>query len=103
MKDNIKDIASIIACIWIAYFVAIAASVGEMPFLWSTPVVLLCACVSFAVHWAIAIPSLLTSSEIYFDFTGMIATLLVVATAMIALFSSAHQISIRSIVVAAFV
>ena len=103
MKENIKDIGAIIACIWIAYFVAIAASVGEMPFLWRLPVVLLCAGVSFAVHWAIAIPSLITSSEKYFDFTGMLATLLVVSAAMIALFSSAQQISIRSIVVAAFV
>ena len=74
-----------------------------MPFLWRFPVVLLCAGVSFAIHWAIAIPSLITSSEKYFDFTGMIATLLVVSTAMIALFSSTQQISIRSIVVAAFV
>ena len=103
MKDNIKDIIAIIACIWIAYFVAIAASVGELPFLWNHPVVVLCAGVSFAVHWAIAIPSLINSSEKYFDFTGMIATLLVVSTAMIALFSSTQQISIRSIVVAAFV
>ena len=103
MKDNIKDIVTIIACIGIAYFVAIAASVGEVPFLWNPPIVVLCACVSFAIHWAIAIPSLIYSSEKYFDFTGMIATLLVVSTAMIALFSSTHQISIRSIVVVAFV
>ena len=46
---------------------------------------------------------LITSSEKYFDFAGMIATLLVVSTAMIALFSSTQQISIRSIVVATFV
>ena len=103
MKDNIKDIVAIIACIGIAYFVAIAASVGELPFLWNQPVVVLCAGVSFGIHWAIAIPSLINSSEKYFDFTGMIATLLVVSTAMIALFSSTQQISIRSIVVAAFV
>jgi len=103
MKDNIKDIGAIIACICIAYFVAIAASFGEMLFLWHLPVVVLCAGVSFAAHWAIAIPSLITSSEKYFDFTGMIATLLVVSTAMIALFSSTQQISIRSIVVATFV
>ena len=103
MKDNIKDIVAIIACIGIAYFVAIAASVGELPFLWNYPIVVLCAGVSFAIHWAIAIPSLINSSEKYFDFTGMIATLLVVSTAMIALFSSTQQISIRSIVVAAFV
>ena len=52
MKDNIKDIVAIIACIGIAYFVAIAASVGEVPFLWNPPVVVLCAGVSFAIHWA---------------------------------------------------
>ena len=103
MKDNIKDIVVIIACIGIAYFVAIATSVGELPFLWNQPVVVLCAGVSFGIHWAIAIPSLINSSEKYFDFTGMIATLLVVSTAMITLFSSTQQISIRSIVVATFV
>ena len=103
MIDNIKDIVTIIACIGIAYFVAITASVEEVPFLWNLPVIVLCAGVSFSIHWTIAIPSLINSSEKYFDLTGMIATLLVVSTAMIVLFSTTQQISIRSIVVAAFV
>ena len=55
------------------------------------------------MHWIVAIPSLIISSEKYFDFTGMIATLLVVAAAMFALLSSGQQASIRSTIVAIFV
>ena len=102
MKDNLKDLAAIVACILTAYFVANAATV-EGTVLYGVPAILLCAGVSFIVHWVVAIPSLITSSEKYFDFTGMIATLLVIATAIFALLSSGQQISIRSTIVAIFV
>ena len=102
MKDNTKDLIAIIACILTAFFVASAATV-EGATLYGVPVILFCAVVSFVVHWVVAIPSLLTSSEKYFDFTGMIATLLIVATAILALFSLGQQASIRSIIVAIFV
>ena len=102
MKDNLKDLAAIVACILTAYFVANAATV-EGAVLYGVPAILLCAGVSFIVHWIVAIPSLMTSSEKYFDFTGMIATLLVIATAIFALLSSGQQISIRSTIVAIFV
>ena len=102
MKDNIKDLTAIVACILTAYFVANAATV-EDALLYGIPVILFCAGVSFVVHWIVAIPSLVTSSEKYFDFTGMVATLLVVAAAMFALLSSGQQASIRSIIVAIFV
>ena len=98
----IKDLTTIIACILTACFVAILASV-EGVFLYGVPVILLCAGVSFTVHWIIAVPSLVTSSEKYFDFTGMIATLLVTSAAMFALLSSGYQASIRSTIVAIFV
>ena len=102
MKDNLKDLAAIVACILTAYFVANAATVvGAV--LYGVPAILLCAGVSFIVHWIVAIPSLITSSEKYFDFTGMIATLLVIATAIFALLNSGQQISIRSTIVAIFV
>ena len=90
MKDNTKDLIAIIACILTAYFVASAATV-EGATLYGVPVILFCAVVSFVVHWVVAIPSLLTSSEKYFDFTGMIATLLIVATAILAIFSLGQQ------------
>ena len=102
MKDNLKDLVAIVACILTAYFVANAATV-EDAVLYGVPAILLCAGVSFIVHWVVAIPSLITSSEKYFDFTGMIATLLVIATAIFALLSSGQQISIRSTIVAIFV
>ena len=54
-------------------------------------------------HWIVAIPSLVTSSEKYFDFTGMVATLLLVLTSMFALLSSGAEASIRSVFVATFV
>jgi steroid 5-alpha reductase family enzyme len=98
----IKDLSAIVACILTAYFVAIAATVEEA-LLYGVPIILLCASVSFAVHWIIAVPSLITSSEKYFDFTGMIATLLVITTAMFALINSGHQASIRATIVAIFV
>ncbi|MBC47677.1 MAG: hypothetical protein CMO27_02105 [Thiotrichales bacterium] len=98
----IKDLTTIVACILTACFVAILASV-EGVFLYGVPVILLCAGVSFTVHWIIAVPSLVTSSEKYFDFTGMIATLLVTSAAMFALLSSGYQASIRSTIVAIFV
>ena len=102
MKDNLKDLTAIIVCILTAYFVANAATV-EGALLYGVPVILFCAGISFVVHWIVAIPSLITSSEKYFDFTGMIATLLVVAAAMFALLSSGQQASIRSTIVAIFV
>ena len=102
MVDNSKDIAAIFLCVLTAYFVATSATVpGAM--LYGIPVVLFCAGVSFIVHWIVAIPSLVTSSEKYFDFTGMIATLLLVATSIFALLSQGEQVSMRSTIVAIFV
>ena len=98
----IRDFGAIALCILLAYLVAIAASVDGV-FLSGIPIILLCAVVSFVTHWMIAAPSLITSSEKYFDFTGMVATLLVVLTAMFALLSSGAQVSIRSVFVASFV
>ena len=98
----IRDFGAIAFCILTAYLVAIAASVDGAIFS-GLPVILLCAIVSFATHWMIAAPSLITSSEKYFDFTGMVATLLVVLTAMFALLSSGAEASIRSVFVATFV
>ena len=98
----IRDFGAIALCILLAYLVAIAASVDGV-FFSGIPIILLCAIVSFVTHWMIAVPSLITSSEKYFDFTGMVATLLVVLTAMFALLSSGAQVSIRSVFVASFV
>jgi steroid 5-alpha reductase family enzyme len=98
----IRDLFAIVACILTAYFVAIAATVQEA-FLFGTPIILLCATTSFAVHWFIAIPFLLNGSEKYFDFTGMIATLLVVGISIFSLFNSGQETSVRSIIVAVFV
>ena len=98
----IRDFGAIALCILTAYLVAIAASVDGI-FFSGIPIILLCAIVSFVTHWMIAVPSLITSSEKYFDFTGMVATLLVVLTAMFALLSSGAQASIRSVFVASFV
>ena len=98
----IRDFGAIALCILTAYLVAIAASVDGV-FFSGIPIILSCAIVSFLTHWMIAAPSLITSSEKYFDFTGMVATLLVVLTAMFALLSSGAQVSIRSVFVASFV
>jgi len=98
----IRDFGAIALCIITAYLVAIAASVDGV-FFSGIPIILLCAIVSFATHWTIAVPSLITSSEKYFDFTGMVATLLVVLTSMFALLSSGAEASIRSVFVASFV
>ena len=98
----ISDLGAIALCTITACLVAIAASVDEAIFS-GLPVILLCAIVSFATHWIIAVPSLITSSEKYFDFTGMVATLLVVLTSMLALLSSGAEASIRSVFVATFV
>jgi steroid 5-alpha reductase family enzyme len=98
----IRDFGAIALCILTAYLVAIAASVDGV-FLSGIPIILLCAIVSFVTHWMIAVPSLITSSEKYFDFTGMVATLLVVLTAIFALLSSGAEASIRSVFVASFV
>ena len=98
----IKDLVAIIVCILTACFVAIAATVEGL-FLYGVPIILLCAVLSFVVHWIIAVPSVLTGSEKYFDLTGMIATLLVVAFAIFAILSSEQQASIRSTIVAIFV
>ena len=98
----IRDFGAIALCILTAYLVAIAASVDGI-FFSGIPIILLCAIVSFVTHWMIAVPSLITSSEKYFDFTGMVATLLVVLTAIFALLSSGAEASIRSVFVASFV
>ncbi len=102
MKNNITHIVTIFACILIASFVAVAASDAEL-YLYGVPVIFLCAGASFVVHWAIAIPALITKNEKYFDLTGMIATLLIVIIAVFALYSSKQPASILSITVAVFV
>ncbi len=89
-------------CSLTAYCVANAAT-GEGVDRYGVPAILLCAAVSFVVHWIVAIPSLVTSSEKYFDFTGMIATLLLVATSIFALLGQGMQVSMRSTIVAIFV
>ena len=98
----IRDFGAIALCILTAYLVATAASVNGAIFS-GLPIILLCAIVSFVTHWIIAVPSLITSSEKYFDFTGMVATLLLVLTSMFALLSSGAEASIRSVFVATFV
>jgi len=98
----IRDFGAIALCVITAYIVAIAASVDGAVF-FGLPAILLCAIVSFATHWIIAVPSLITSSEKYFDFTGMVATLLVVFVSIFALLSSGVEASIRSVFVAVFV
>ena len=98
----IRDFGAIALCVLLAYLVAIEASVDGV-FFSGIPIILLCAVVSFVTHWMIAAPSLITSSEKYFDFTGMVATLLVVLTAMFTLLSSGAEASIRSVFVASFV
>ena len=98
----IRDFGAIVFCILMAYLVAISASVDGAIFS-GLPVILLCAIVSFATHWIIAVPSLITNSEKYFDFTGMVATLLVVFASIFALLSSGLEVSIRSVFVAVFV
>ena len=100
--SNIRHIFTILVCILIAAFVATAAGGGRLE-IFSAPVIIVCAFVSFFVHWAVAIPALITSSEKYFDLTGMIATLAVVLTALTALLSADKGMSIRSIIVAGFV
>ena len=102
MKNNITHIVTIFACILIASLVALAASDAEL-YLYGVPVIFLCAGASFVVHWAIAIPALITKNEKYFDLTGMIATLLIVIIAVFALYSSKQPTSILSITVAVFV
>ena len=102
MKNNITHIVTIFACIVIASLVALAASDAEL-YLYGVPVIFLCAGASFVVHWAIAIPALITKNEKYFDLTGMIATLLIVIIVVFALFSSKQPASILSITVAVFV
>ena len=102
MKNNITHIITIFACILIACLFALAASDGTLH-LYGVPIIFLCAGASFVIHWAIAIPALITKTEKYFDLTGMIATLLIVVTAMIALFTSEQQVSIMSLIVAVFV
>ena len=98
----IRDFGAIALCVITAYIVAIAASVDGAVF-FGLPAILFCAIVSFATHWIIAVPSLITSSEKYFDFTGMVATLLVVFASIFALLSSGVEVSIRSVFVAVFV
>ena len=95
-------IITIIASVLVATLVALATSTEETQ-LYDIPIIYLCAGLSFVVHWAIAIPALITKSEKYFDLTGMIATLLTITTAMVALLNSGVQISIKSIIVASFV
>ena len=98
----IRDFGAIALCVITAYIVALADSVDGAVF-FGLPVILFCAIVSFATHWLIAVPSLITSSEKYFDFTGMVATLLVVFASIFALLSSGLEVSIRSVFVAVFV
>ncbi len=72
-NSDMKAILSILTLVIVATLVALAGSQGKsvsVDIAGGTPLLLLCMGISFLIQWLVFIPSYLSKTEKYFDFTG---------------------------------
>ena len=78
---NRKAILAIILSLCVSLGVALALGQGSI-LAWGIPVVMLCWAIAFAIQWIVFIPSFYYKTEHYFDLTGSLTYLLVIAVAL---------------------
>jgi steroid 5-alpha reductase family enzyme len=81
MKGTGAIVLSIVAILAVAALVAWAGSAGGLQ-VFGVPVFALCGAVCFALNWLAFVPSLVARTERYYDLTGSLTYLLVVALAL---------------------
>lgn len=92
------SIAAILGAIAVATLVAIAGSDGGAS-VGNVPVFVLCAVIAFAVQWLAFVPAYLRQTEHFFDLTGSLTFLAVIACAL----GLSDQIDGRTLLLAALV
>lgn len=78
---NRKAILATILSLCVSLGVAVALGHGSIR-AWGIPVVMLCWAIAFAIQWVVFIPSFYYKTEHYFDLTGSLTYLLVIAVAL---------------------
>ncbi len=77
-KNNKKILLQIIITCLIALGLAIAVSYGGNIVLGGFPIYALMVCISFLIQWIVFIPSFISKTEKYYDFTGSITYITVI-------------------------
>ena len=72
MSSVLKDYINIIIVILFASVISLFGS-HKSEFYNEYPVLFLCMCASFVVHWVVFIPSYLAKTEKFYDITGTVA------------------------------
>ncbi|MAS58629.1 MAG: hypothetical protein CMD42_02660 [Gammaproteobacteria bacterium] len=93
--SNRVSIASILACLTLGLCIAFAGSKGSI-LISGYSLFVICGAISFLLHWIIFIPSYIYQTEHYFDITGSVSYLAVLA---IAIFFTKPDIDIRSLLI----
>ena len=98
MSSTIKDYLNIGIIILFACIVAIGGSHNSLNFN-GYPILFICMCVSFLVHWIVFIPSFLAKTEKFYDITGTIAYIVTLYIASsLTMHSSDGKLELRSMI-----
>ena len=66
---------------FVPFFLAYIVS-SDSIFIFDIPLIYICLLISYAIHWAVFIPSYIFKTEKFYDFTGMISFICVTITAI---------------------
>lgn len=101
MKRMLRAFSIIAICVLTAGILAVLVGPGTVHVA-SMPIIYLCALLAFAVQWLVFVPSYIYQTEHYFDLTGSLTYLLLVAVALVAV-ASVQPLSAGAVLVAALV
>ncbi len=103
MKKTLMPLAICLVTVVIAGLVALAGAQGGLSYA-GYPVIVLCAVLAFVVQWLIFIPSYIFQTEHYYDLTGSLTYLAVIALALLTGTSTLTEgFDSRSLLIAALV
>lgn len=102
MKRMLRAFSIIAICVLTAGIFAVLVGPGTINVA-SVSIVSLCALLAFAVQWLVFVPSYIYQTEHYFDLTGSLTYLLLVAASLAAVGSSVEPLPARAVLVAALV
>lgn len=101
MKRMLRAFSIIAICVLTAGILAVLVGPGTVHVA-TMPIIYLCALLAFAVQWLVFVPSYIYQTEHYFDLTGSLTYLLLVAVVLVAV-TSVQPLSASAVLVAALV
>jgi steroid 5-alpha reductase family enzyme len=96
---KVESSIGILLALAIGLLISIAGSQGGAEFE-GIPVFFLCAILAFSIQWLAYVPAYIAHSEIYYDLTGSMTYLAVIALALISHMSLSDDLSQRTILIA---